>query len=418
MCLKTPLTHDTRWHADIKPDNILSVKGKFKLADPGFAKFTKRTDKEENVVLRGGTETYGNHRCSQRSLITWLTSCTGAPERHPGRTTVPVSRAIDIWSLGCVFSIAATWVVFGYQGIRQFNKVREKAIARLIREQRAEHAQHSAKTSELGVGDYFHNTRDVLQEVILWHNVLRSTVRKTDTITCQVLDLVDSRMLQGRAENRIPAKELCEELVQISQRSKNDGPRIPVDPSIMDALIEVDNEAPSNTADSLKALRESRVFQERTAPKSKRLDYPLMKTTHRSQYRKTVASSETDVSDENPADDNGGPSTGPRSHITQEGIVYPPADLIYTPPRRGDEVAARYPRPDVFITPAVSYPIRPYKPYKSRKIQTVFQARAELKRQSVGINKVRGIFGGLTKDELLTKHFNNRDIVSTFIFTP
>jgi hypothetical protein len=64
LCLKTPLTHDTRWHADIKPDNILSVQDKFKLADPGFARFVKRTDKEQNVVLRGGTEIYGNHRCS------------------------------------------------------------------------------------------------------------------------------------------------------------------------------------------------------------------------------------------------------------------------------------------------------------------------------------------------------------------
>lgn len=48
-----------RWHADIKPDNILIVHGEFKLADPGFVKFVKKTDKDPAEVLPGGTETFG-----------------------------------------------------------------------------------------------------------------------------------------------------------------------------------------------------------------------------------------------------------------------------------------------------------------------------------------------------------------------
>lgn len=47
----------SRWHADIKPDNILIVKGKFKLADPGFARFEKKSDKDL-ATIAGGTETY------------------------------------------------------------------------------------------------------------------------------------------------------------------------------------------------------------------------------------------------------------------------------------------------------------------------------------------------------------------------
>jgi len=51
------MTDHGRWHADIKPDNILRVGGSFKLADFGFAAF-KGMD-EERALLRGGTVTYG-----------------------------------------------------------------------------------------------------------------------------------------------------------------------------------------------------------------------------------------------------------------------------------------------------------------------------------------------------------------------
>ena len=49
-----------RWHADIKPDNVLYVNGQFKLADPGFAIFVDKKDGlEPEALFKGGTETYG-----------------------------------------------------------------------------------------------------------------------------------------------------------------------------------------------------------------------------------------------------------------------------------------------------------------------------------------------------------------------
>lgn len=56
------LTDLTSWHADIKPDNILYIRGKFKLADPGFAKWLKKTEQtcaRPTTVVDGGTDTYG-----------------------------------------------------------------------------------------------------------------------------------------------------------------------------------------------------------------------------------------------------------------------------------------------------------------------------------------------------------------------
>lgn len=63
-----PLDTDLHsWHADIKPDNILRVRNKFKLADPGFANF-ERSDafkelkgRQDNAAtfIKGGTLTFG-----------------------------------------------------------------------------------------------------------------------------------------------------------------------------------------------------------------------------------------------------------------------------------------------------------------------------------------------------------------------
>jgi hypothetical protein len=64
-CFPVCSTNSTRWHGDIKPDNILEVQGKFKLTDPGFAKFVEldkskeKIDSEPIAELIGGTQTYG-----------------------------------------------------------------------------------------------------------------------------------------------------------------------------------------------------------------------------------------------------------------------------------------------------------------------------------------------------------------------
>lgn len=121
-----------------------------------------------------------------------------APEKNPPRfgkksKAIPlVTQGIDIWSLGCVFSVAATYVVAGKEGVKQYRLLRQRAISKL----------------NLGIGDPFHDTKNVLPEVIEWHRYLRTGVRAQDTYTSKVLDVVDQHMLITPGNSRISGQDL------------------------------------------------------------------------------------------------------------------------------------------------------------------------------------------------------------------
>ncbi|EXJ80449.1 serine/threonine protein kinase [Capronia coronata CBS 617.96] len=220
------------WHADIKLDNILRVHGEFKLADFGFAKFKRRRNELPTEYIEGGTQTYG------------------PPETDPILT--PVTQTIDTWSFGCVLSVAATWVILGYQGILQYETLRKQAIAGL-RKQREHQPDAIAPTAH----DAFHNGRDVLPEVIHWHDYLSTIARRSDSLSRKVLGLVDRKMLLGNPKDRISSTDLCKELNNMLEASDNDYkyPRkgTGTHQSVLTTLLEYDRGAPANTTEAARA---------------------------------------------------------------------------------------------------------------------------------------------------------------------
>lgn len=319
-----------------------------------------------------------------------------------------VQRTIDIWSLGCVFSIAATWVVLGYDGIRQFRTFRDSAVQRTMKEQ-ASAQPPAANAVDLTRGDYFHDGNDVLHDVREWHNFLRRFLRQGDTITSHVLDLVDKSMLIGDPNKRMQAKDLCVSLRRLLTDYRNQQ-RQPLLGSIMQALLEVDQAAPPRPEPSQALL--TPVAKNRRTGKPSQIE-PPKKTTHRSEYLRSELNAQGVLPELEPV--TGGSAAGLDQSLKNNQALHYPRNQGHPRSEMGHET-----RESVDSLPGLHYesrkpttfsmyPIRTAFPppahNSGRKPQNVFQARDELdKRKSVWSRK-------LGKDNFLTKFFDNRDIV-------
>ncbi|KAF2113679.1 hypothetical protein BDV96DRAFT_647930 [Lophiotrema nucula] len=206
-------------HGDIKPENILWFGDRFKIADFGFSHFEKIWTSEEFYVYpEGGTAAYG------------------APETF--RESLPVTQAIDIWSLGCVYSEAIVWTVLGKQGLEIYKETRRNALMkRALSTDPFPKTFHDGTKDELnslqnpqrrpsstnGLLDCFHNGESVLPEILQLHNTLIHERR----IEHYLIEVANS-MLDGDPRTRITAAELLERLRHTPQpgRSDPDSPNI------------------------------------------------------------------------------------------------------------------------------------------------------------------------------------------------
>src|SRR2546423_8293910 len=74
----------------------------------------------------------------------------------------------DMWSLACVLSEAATWMVLGYTGTRQYSRLRRTAIKKSPRNIK-ETDPDELHSRRITGGDRFHYRKSLLPQSSHWH---------------------------------------------------------------------------------------------------------------------------------------------------------------------------------------------------------------------------------------------------------
>lgn len=322
-------------------------------------------------------------------------SAVGPPE-YPGGSKLPVSQAIDIWSLGCVLSLAATWAILGFTGVLQFNELRKRTIHRLY---------HSRQDHDIGdedpEGDQFHDGHQLLDVVTEWHQYLRGRIRICDAISIQVLDLVDDKMLITDPRMRIKADDLCLRLHKIiDEGSMETTDNVPLE--IQRNLKEID----AAVALRLESMRRSKVTEQgallvngmsREGHKSTAMDL-MLKTTHRQSILP--------------------PGNGPNQHerpfpVLDTHVEASSESLPQTPQR--NRMIRREGRTETGLSRGMPTRTKVAKKSSRHPPQDVFQAREAVEDRDKGTHKR---FSRLwkhpqsKKDEVLANYFDQRDIVS------
>ena len=187
-------------HGDIKPENILwsnevgsgEIEGILQIADMGLGRF---------------------HRLESRSRVDPRT-VSGSPTYSPPEVTLekPVSRAYDMWSLGCVFLEFITWLVEGGSKIHDFSSAR-------------------AATGSDGINDdtFFTLVAEegrpkiatVREGVATWITELQDNPRCSEMVR-EILKLVQGRMIVIDSTSRIRSEDLLRELTRIREQADND----------------------------------------------------------------------------------------------------------------------------------------------------------------------------------------------------
>jgi hypothetical protein len=170
--------------------------------------------------------------------------------KRPDGTLSGVTQSIDAWSFGCVLSVAATWVVLGFQGIRQYEQLRLLSPAN-----NRGRVQH----------DRFHDGTHVLPEIRKWHDYLRGHLRPSDTTTDLVLDLVEYKLLT-EPSLRPDLEELCEKLHRLSKSASQEieslkKPSRDTDAAVLIALLKIEEQAQSQRSSEPKTTP----FQQQSA---------------------------------------------------------------------------------------------------------------------------------------------------------
>jgi len=104
-------------HGDIKPENILFV-------DENFDEDHGPSTNAQLLIADFGLTDF--HTASSRSRVD-PRRIGGSPTYEPPERSLnlPISRAYDVWSLGCVYLEFLTWLLSGPTGVRSFADARQ-----------------------------------------------------------------------------------------------------------------------------------------------------------------------------------------------------------------------------------------------------------------------------------------------------
>lgn len=327
----------------------------------------------------------------------------GAPEQVPrAGCSRGVYQTVDVWALGCVFSIAATWIALGHHGVRQYLQLRENANDRAMRRQGQSGDQRSP---QLEYGDYFHDGDDVLPEVTAWHKYIRNILRETDRVTKQVLDVVDKHMLIKDPLQRWQASEVYDKWCRISMGLEDPTHSVPGDIIAFLATSEGDLNLLGSDAVLNKAAETSTLTVRRThSGKDMKSRY------FRAPYART------------------GTDSNSMSHISEQSPVLPETPRR-TPSRIMSGLIHHSPTHSGFISPVFSSPdSEPNQqtlpsalpafipqPTFTGKNENIFQAHDKIEKSRGYKNAAKSYIKGKGRkpvDDYLATHYHERDIVS------
>lgn len=145
---------------------------------------------------------------------------SGGPEGANGGHS-PVSQHFDIWSLGCVFSEAATWIALGDRGIKLFQLVRKSGqLGDLNTFDQGKAPENGSSVTDIddmsltGIHgrDQFHDGTKMSSTVKDWHTHVRQALRRCDPVTDKILRIVESDMLQADPKARGSALVVAEKI--------------------------------------------------------------------------------------------------------------------------------------------------------------------------------------------------------------
>jgi len=186
-------------HGDLKPENILwfnylegvDKAGVLQIADLGLGRF---------------------HRLESRSRQDPRT-ITGSPTYIPPELALEryVSRAYDIWSLGCIFLEFITWLLEGDVGLVSFGQARMAEAPDGVRD------DTFFMITDSGSG----KRGEIRQGVTTWIERLRRDHSCSDMVL-DLLNLVQNFMLKVNSEDRIRADKLESYLKEMVRNSRTD----------------------------------------------------------------------------------------------------------------------------------------------------------------------------------------------------